>query len=312
MTQTIKIDPVLKSFLPPMDKDTYDLLEQSIKDKKGATDAIITWKGKDVIVDGYNRYDICTRLDLPFKVDEQAFKNVNEVKMFMLERQLARRNLTELALKKLRGTFYRMMKKDPQSNLTQNSKGQPATPGSTAKVVADKFGTSERTVKRDAVFAEGLDTIREEKGDQVATDILAGKQKVNKKDVEAVGKAKNATAKKAAVEKAMTPPKTKAKPKGKVEVASITVSKVEYDLTTKIIDAARLSFTGNSANVRTAARESLGRLVGELDATGPYTEPASDAEDKPTPKAKAKPPATPKPKASIKAKTAAITAKYND
>lgn len=212
--QKLTINDEFKSFLPAVDQETLDLLEQSIKDKGGATDPIVVWKGKNTIVDGHNRYEICTRLGLPFKVQEREFKDTTAVKLFMLEMQLGRRNLTEMMLKQVRGWYYKMLAKPKEANLKQNQpagdgkkKGQSGPSETTAKKVADKFGTSERTIKRDAVFTEGIARIKKEKGKKVADGIVTGKIKVNKADIETVGKAKDKAAISKAIDTALAPKK---------------------------------------------------------------------------------------------------------
>lgn len=71
--------------------DEYDGLEKSIR-SEGCRDAIVHWKG--VIVDGHNRYEICTRHDIPFSTIERDFESVAHAKLWILENHGARRNLS--------------------------------------------------------------------------------------------------------------------------------------------------------------------------------------------------------------------------
>ena len=48
-----------------------------------------------IIIDGHNRYEICTRLNLPFNTVERVFSDRNDVKMWMIELQSGRRNLND-------------------------------------------------------------------------------------------------------------------------------------------------------------------------------------------------------------------------
>ena len=52
----IKINEKFKSIIPPLSKEEYEGLEQSII-TEGCRDAICLWN--DTIIDGHNRYDIC-------------------------------------------------------------------------------------------------------------------------------------------------------------------------------------------------------------------------------------------------------------
>lgn len=96
----MKIREELKDLIPPLTKEEYSMLEQSIL-KEGVRDPITIWNG--IIVDGHNRYAICQKHGLEFSTVGKDFANINEVKIWIIENQLGRRNLskftrTELAL----------------------------------------------------------------------------------------------------------------------------------------------------------------------------------------------------------------------
>ena len=97
----LKINEKLAALFPPLDATEYQMLEESII-KEGCTDPLIVWDG--TIVDGHNRYQICQEHKIPFAITEMQFPDENEAIMWMLTRQLGRRNLTsyhkgELALR---------------------------------------------------------------------------------------------------------------------------------------------------------------------------------------------------------------------
>ena len=87
------IDIDFKSILPPLSTTEYMELEKSIKEK-GVLSPILVWNG--YIVDGHNRYEICTtnRID-NFPIKEVEFNNKEEVLEWILSHQLGRRNLTD-------------------------------------------------------------------------------------------------------------------------------------------------------------------------------------------------------------------------
>lgn len=93
MITTLIIDEEFKNLIPPLSDVERKGLEDSIL-KEGCRDAIITWHG--VIVDGHNRYSICTKHNIPFKTLEKDFKSRDEVRLYMLKNQLSRRNLSDL------------------------------------------------------------------------------------------------------------------------------------------------------------------------------------------------------------------------
>ena len=90
--QEIVIDDELSGLIPPLTEDEFAGLEASIL-REGCRDAIILW-GK-IIVDGHNRYRICRKHKIPFQTLEKKFASREEVKLWMLENQLSRRNLND-------------------------------------------------------------------------------------------------------------------------------------------------------------------------------------------------------------------------
>jgi len=99
MTQVfedIVIDAEFASLLPELAADEREKLEQLIVDHGGARDPLVVWpsKGKMTLVDGHNRYEICTRLGLPFDVVEKKFASRAEARVWMRETQGGKRNLT--------------------------------------------------------------------------------------------------------------------------------------------------------------------------------------------------------------------------
>lgn len=91
MITTLIIDEEFKNLIPPLSDVERKGLEDSIL-KEGCRDAIITWHG--VIVDGHNRYSICTKHNIPFKTIEKDFKSRDEVLLWMIDTQISRRNLS--------------------------------------------------------------------------------------------------------------------------------------------------------------------------------------------------------------------------
>jgi len=89
MTLTIRDD--FKNLIPPLSTEEFELLEASIK-KEGCRDPIVTWN--NTIIDGHNRYAICIKHNIPFKTVEHSFEDDDEAKLWIIENQMARRNLT--------------------------------------------------------------------------------------------------------------------------------------------------------------------------------------------------------------------------
>lgn len=86
----IRIDTEFKNLIPPLTAEEYAGLETSILEE-GCRDALIVWG--DILIDGHNRYEICTRHNIPFEVTELYFKDRNEAIVWIIKNQFGRRNL---------------------------------------------------------------------------------------------------------------------------------------------------------------------------------------------------------------------------
>lgn len=87
-----KIDAEFSTLIPPLNADEYSRLEQSIIDE-GCRDAIILWN--NIIIDGHNRYRICKKHNIPYKIITKDFSSRQDVIIWMFQNQLSRRNLTD-------------------------------------------------------------------------------------------------------------------------------------------------------------------------------------------------------------------------
>jgi len=65
MEMQIIIDEEFKMLLPSLDKNTFESLEKNILEY-GVRDPLVLWA--NILIDGYNRYNICTTHNLPFKL----------------------------------------------------------------------------------------------------------------------------------------------------------------------------------------------------------------------------------------------------
>jgi len=85
---------------------------------------------------------------------------------FILELQRQRRNLTREAMSYFRGSDYNSIKQQRGGKRSdRKSKGQSDPLPSTAQQLAEKYGVSEKTIKRDAIFAQVVDKIVEDYGE---------------------------------------------------------------------------------------------------------------------------------------------------
>ena len=107
----LKINPIFEKLIPPLSGGEIMELHGSLRNE-GCRDALVIWNG--TIVDGHNRYKYCKRKGIAFKVIERHFADEKMAKVWIIDNQLARRNLTKGAKIRLEN-----MKKDILSDGAQ-------------------------------------------------------------------------------------------------------------------------------------------------------------------------------------------------
>lgn len=177
----LTIDNEFKKLLAPLLSDEREELERNIL-ARGCLDPLKAWQG--VLIDGHNRYEICTKHALPYKVTELSFNDRDDVIDWIIDNQIGRRNLTQQQTSYYRGVKQERLKKRgfKGNQYTENASCQNVRK-QTAQVVADQYGVSERTVHRDAAYARAIDAIAETAGEEVKQQILTSELNVTKKDV---------------------------------------------------------------------------------------------------------------------------------
>ena len=88
------IDNEFRALISPLSLNEYQTLEENIL-TDGCRDSLVSWNG--ILIDGHNRYTICTKHDLKFSVVEKPFDSRNDVCIWIIQNQLGRRNLPHFA-----------------------------------------------------------------------------------------------------------------------------------------------------------------------------------------------------------------------
>jgi len=142
---------------------------------------LVLWNG--ILIDGYNRYKIVKKHDLPFNTTSLEFNSRDEVMAWMIKHQFERRNLTPMQQTYYRGLHYNLEKKihGGDRHSQDFSKGQnDLLNGTTASRLSEQYRVSPRTIKRDAQIADVIIAIGKESID-AKTDILSGKTRISRK-----------------------------------------------------------------------------------------------------------------------------------
>lgn len=148
----MRIDPEFHAYIPALSSEERAQLEQNLLEE-GCRDPLVVWG--DILVDGHNRFEICSRLGIPFATVEKDFPDREAALDWMDAHQLGRRNLSPDARRLLLGRRYNRVKKGDGERGPQ--KLDQSEPASTAARLAKEHGVSEATVKRAAKFAEEVE-----------------------------------------------------------------------------------------------------------------------------------------------------------
>lgn len=224
----------LKKFIPPLASDERAQLEQNIL-AFGCKDPLIVWETKQaainpdapnpddvcyVLIDGHNRYEICQKFGLDFRVNLIEIPTFEQAQDFMIDHQLGRRNLSVEQMAYLRGMKYLALKQErenqeltrdrsgkfkSQENDLPNRGGQNDHHGDLdsenrgghfdhhgkkeklSEQLAKEFNVGEKTIRRDADFARGLEMLPND----MKNEVLQGKSSLNKTHIIDIGKTKD-------------------------------------------------------------------------------------------------------------------------
>jgi hypothetical protein len=247
--QQIIILDELRDLIPPLQEEESNQLEKNIL-TEGCREALLIWQTTAnvldtnstqmsavyILVDGHNRYGICLKHKLNFKIHLIPFDSLKDVRDYMIDNQLGRRNLIPEQASYLRGLRYNTEKQEKGKysreehkgqnvpyglveskadnsgenieenhkgqnvpyglveskadnsgeNIEENHKGQNVPYGSDSKKestsarLSKQYNVSEKTIKRDAEFAAGLNLLSPE----LKKDILSGRVKAKKSDIQ--------------------------------------------------------------------------------------------------------------------------------
>lgn len=194
MSTRPEIDPEIAALLPAQTPEELEKLEASLL-RNGCLDKLVVWKEHGIVLDGHTRLRLCAKHDIPYDVVEVSLVSREAALQFVINQQLARRNLTDERKSYLRGKAYLIRRRSVgrpagsgDSSPTTERKLCHSEPisGSTAQALADKHGVGRETIKRDARFAAVVDTIGARSPEAKAA-ILGGRSDKTRAEVVAEG-----------------------------------------------------------------------------------------------------------------------------
>ena len=194
----LQIDKNFKQLIPPLAQNEYEQLEENIV-RDGCREPLCVWG--NTIIDGHNRYEICSRLKIPFSLQEVEFNSEEDALAWICANQLGRRNISEETRRYLIGKRYEMEKKIGATNLSGKNQHyikevgaqiehQPQMQESkekTAERIGKEYNLTQATVRRYGRYAKSIDILAK-KEPKFISEVLAGKIKISKDNVSKLAK----------------------------------------------------------------------------------------------------------------------------
>ena len=171
--QNLEIKEEFKKLIPPLSKEEYDQLQTNCLNE-GIRDAIITWNG--FIIDGHNRYEIATKWNIDYQTESKRFETSDDVKIWMIDNQEGRRNLTDGWKYKLKNTKKEILFKKGEAKRIETKIGNNNASKTklsiidnvvlpkhnTQKIIANELGWSTgKTAMADIVFKKATPELEE-------------------------------------------------------------------------------------------------------------------------------------------------------
>jgi N6-adenosine-specific RNA methylase IME4 len=124
----VSVKKEFKSLIPALSQEEFSQLEKNIV-LDGCRDPLVLWN--DIIVDGHNRFEICTKHEIPFETVNKDFTDEGHVVEWIINNQFGRRNINNyqrgvLALR-LEQELKKRAKERHSEAITQSNK-QRSTP----------------------------------------------------------------------------------------------------------------------------------------------------------------------------------------
>jgi len=183
-TPEIIIDEELKNLLPVLPSKTYDTLEESLLEH-GCIHPLVLWG--NILIDGHNRFELASKHSIPFTYITKEFGSRDDVIIWIITTQVARRSLNGQQLSFYRGLHYKKEKQiitngngNNQHNLVGDQNDHQPRGEKTAKRLAKQYNVSEPTIRRDEKFADAINAIGES-SPEAKRNILSGQTGITRK-----------------------------------------------------------------------------------------------------------------------------------
>ena len=169
----IQIKEEFKKLIPALTNEEFKQLEANCI-REGIREKIITLNG--FIIDGHNRFEIATKHKLKFETESKEFESDDDVKIWMIDNQEGRRNLTDGWKYKLKNTKKEILFKKGEAKRIETKIGNNNASKTklsiidnvvlpkhnTQKIIANELGWSTgKTAMADIVFKKATPELEE-------------------------------------------------------------------------------------------------------------------------------------------------------
>lgn len=166
----------IQELIPPLSKEELQQLECNIKEH-GCLDPIITTtiNSNQTIIDGHNRYAICKKNKIEYATKNIKIDGLNNIKIWVIENQFGRRNLSDFSRAELALTCKEILAKQAKERMADGGKGVTMlSPLKTRDVLAKNAGISQGNITK-------VEKIKEKvKDEEIIEDLRTGKKTINK------------------------------------------------------------------------------------------------------------------------------------
>ncbi len=173
------IDPEFENLLPRAPDEVHKLEERLLVEE--ARDPLVVWKGQRTLVDGHTRFRFFSLLGRSYPIVEMDFPDRGAAIAWMRASHYGRRSYSAEMKAYVRGTDYLARK---QTHGGARSRASPHRGNlRTADAVAAEYRTGRNTILRDAAFAQALDAVAADCGDEVRQQVLSRQAPWTRRDV---------------------------------------------------------------------------------------------------------------------------------
>jgi len=195
---TLKLNSEFQFLVHPHSLSETLEIENTLRNQ-GCTAHLKVWNG--TLLYHYEHYEICTRYNIPFRIEKLKVKHYEEAVAWLCKKQLERTDLPEEMRKYLVGKRYLMEKvlgahkyaNIKQTNrrkgrnliVTDESRPYDETATQTRERLGAEYHMSHATVRKYGIFAQNIDVIRESCPEFVR-QVLIGKVRIAHEHLDAI------------------------------------------------------------------------------------------------------------------------------